>query len=168
MVFRKLAILVLLLMFAWAAPAFAQSSQGATSRWDQETVLHANNHPITVYRDPACSCCHRWVAHLKNHGFQVEDVPTDGVDAIKQQHGLPSGLTSCHTAIVEGYVMEGHVPADDIKRFLQARPNLVGLAVPDMPNGTPGMEVGDRKDPFSVMAFDRNGQTQVFKTYESY
>lgn len=123
---------------------------------------------ITVYRSPNCGCCGGWIAHAKQHGFQVTDIKTDDMEAIKQKYNLPSELASCHTTIVDGYVMEGHIPLDDIKRFLTQKPDYAGLAVPGMPIGTPGMESGDMKQPFAVVAFTDEGEVEVFKEYQSY
>lgn len=118
-----------------------------------------------VYRDPSCSCCGGWIDHLAEQGFQPKSIPTDDMDALKQQYGVPEALTSCHTAVIDGYVIEGHVPADDIKRLLAERPHIVGIAVPGMPVGTPGMESGDDRDSFSVLSFDEQGNTEVFNEY---
>ncbi len=124
---------------------------------------------LTVYRSPSCGCCGTWVDHAKKYGFTIEDIKTEDMEAVKQQHNVPVELASCHTAIIDGYVMEGHIPADDIKRFLAEKPdNLVGLAVPGMPIGTPGMESRDIKQPFQVLAFNDKGEVEVFKDYQSY
>lgn len=120
---------------------------------------------IVVYRDPSCSCCGGWMEHLETQGFEATNMPTSDVDALKQQYGIPDDLTSCHTAIVDGYVVEGHVPAEEIKRLLAERPNIVGIAVPGMPVGTPGMESGDERESFTVFSFDEQGNTEVFNHY---
>ena len=138
------------------------------SVWDKPTESYSGNKNITVYRSPSCGCCGIWIDHMKKHGFQITDIKTDDMEAIKQQHNLPSNLASCHTSIIDGYVMEGHIPADDIKRFLKQKPNAKGLAVPAMPLGTPGMEAGERKQPFDVLAFNDNENVEVFKHYENY
>lgn len=138
------------------------------SVWDNPTESYSGNKNITVYRSPSCGCCGVWIEHMKKHGFQVTDIKTDDMEAIKQQHNLPLNLASCHTAIIDGYIMEGHIPADDIKRFLKQKPNFKGLTVPAMPLGTPGMEAGNRKQPFDVMAFNSNGTVEVFKHYKNY
>ena len=119
----------------------------------------------TVYRSPECSCCGGWIKHLKAQGFRIKDFPTPDIDLVKQKYHVPDNLTSCHTAIVNGHVIEGHVPADDIKRLLQDSPNTLGLSVPQMPVGTPGMEMGNQKDPFSVFSFDRHSRIAVYKDY---
>jgi|GEM_PF-372836 len=121
----------------------------------------------TVYRSPDCSCCGGWIDHLKVQGFEIQDFPTSEIEVVKQKYKVPDDLTSCHTAIVNGYVIEGHVPADDIKRLLQEKPNIAGLSVPNMPVGTPGMEIGNQKDPFAVFSFDHKGSVAVFNEYPS-
>ncbi len=123
---------------------------------------------IVVYRSPACGCCGKWLQHLKAHHFNVHDVITENMDAIKQQYGVPVNLASCHTAIAEGYIVEGHVPAADIKKMLKDKPDILGLTVPGMVTGTPGMEMGGKKDPFDVIAFDINGKFKLFNHYKKY
>ncbi len=140
------------------------------SVWDKETEPNYSGiTEMTVYRSPACGCCGVWVEHAKKHGFKIEDIKTEEMEAIKQQHNVPAELASCHTTIIDGYVMEGHIPADDIKRFLAQKPDdLIGLAVPGMPIGTPGMEAKDIKQPFQVLAFNDQGEVEVFQEYQSY
>ncbi len=140
-----------------------------TSIWDKETESYSGKREITVYRSPSCGCCGAWIEHMQKHGFKIkEDIKTDEMEAIKQKYNLPQDLASCHTAIINGYVMEGHIPADDIKHFLQQKPKFTGLAVPGMPLGTPGMESGNRKQPFAIVAFDKKGKVEVFKEYQNY
>ncbi len=134
---------------------------------DKQTALKAKAADVTVYRSPDCSCCGGWINHLKAQGFEIKDFPTPDIEAVKQKYNVPDNLTSCHTAIVNGYVIEGHVPADDIKRLLQEKPNVAGLSVPQMPVGTPGMEIGNQKDPFTVFSFDRKHTVVVFNQYPS-
>lgn len=140
------------------------------SVWDQETEPnYTGTKNITVYRSPSCGCCGVWLEHAQKHGFKVEDIKTEKMEALKQKYGVPPQLASCHTAIVDGYVMEGHIPVDDIKRFLTEKPEeFVGLSVPGMPLGSPGMEAGDIKQPFQVLAFNKQGEVKVFKDYQSY
>ncbi len=121
---------------------------------------------IVVHRSPTCMCCGKWLAHLKENNFNVKDIVTDDVQAIKDKHGVTQDLASCHTAIVDGYVIEGHVPANDIKTLLKTKPKVVGLAVPGMVNGSPGMEMGDKKDPYKVVSFDSEKQVKEFNSYE--
>ena len=151
--------------------AIANDTNTATlvSVWDKETEpSYSGTKEITVYRSPNCGCCGGWVEHARKHGFKVEDIKTDDLEALKQKYNIPTELAACHTTIVDGYVMEGHIPADDIKRFLQEKPELAGLAVPGMPLGTPGMEAGERKQPFQVLAFNDRGEVEVFNEYQSY
>lgn len=127
-------------------------------------VVHAAEPEITVYKSPTCGCCTKWVDHLKEKGFEVESVDVRDLNRIKVMAEVNPELASCHTAVVDGYVIEGHVPADDIKRLLMERPEVKGLTVPGMPHGSPGMETG-RQDPYQVLTFDADGNTGVFARY---
>ncbi|WP_107670543.1 DUF411 domain-containing protein [Cyanothece sp. BG0011] len=138
------------------------------SNWDMVNESYNGNMSMTVYRSPSCGCCGIWVDHAKKHGFEITDIKTDDMASIKQKHNISSDLESCHTAIIDGYVMEGHIPADDIKRFLKEKPDMIGLSVPGMPIGTPGMEAGNTKQPFAVFAINKDGSAQVYKEYETY
>ena len=120
---------------------------------------------ITVYRNPSCSCCGGWMDYLTTQGFQPRNVLTSDMNALKQQYGVPNDLASCHTAVINGYVIEGHIPANDIKRLLAEQPTVTGIAVPEMPIGTPGMESGDVREPFTVFSFDQQGNTEAFNQY---
>ena len=114
-----------------------------------------------MYKSPTCGCCASWVDHLRAYGFPTETVETDDVQAVKAEHGVPAALQSCHTAVVDGYVVEGHVPAADVARLLSEAPEATGLAVPGMPVGSPGMEQGDAVQPYDVLLV-ADGQTSVF------
>ena len=116
---------------------------------------------ITVYKSPTCSCCKSWIEHLEKHGYRVDAKDTPDMAAVKQTLGVPSGLTACHTAVVNGYLIEGHVPAPDIDRLLAQKPTIAGLAVPGMPSGSPGME-GSVPQHYQVLSFDKTGKTGVF------
>lgn len=118
---------------------------------------------VTVYKSPTCGCCEDWIDHMREHGFQVEAVDQDNVMPIKEKYGVPRAMSSCHTAVVDGYALEGHVPADVVQRLLKERPPVLGIAVPGMPIGSPGMEQGDRKDPYEVYTFDKNGPVGVYE-----
>jgi hypothetical protein len=120
---------------------------------------------ITVYRSPTCGCCGKWIDHLKENNFDVKDIVSDEMDVIKARHGVPKEMASCHTAIVDGYVVEGHVPASDIINMLKTRPKVAGLAVPGMVTGSPGMEMGGRVDPYDVMSFDKENHFQIYHRY---
>ena len=119
---------------------------------------------ITVYKDPGCRCCKNWIDHLIKHGYGVDAKDTPAMAEVKRTLGVPDALTSCHTAVVNGYLIEGHVPAADIARLLKQKPKVVGLAVPGMPMGPPGME-GPASQHYQVLSFDKNGKTKVFATY---
>jgi len=121
---------------------------------------------VTVYKSPACECCGKWVEHLRNSGFRVATVDREDVTPVKEQYGVTEQLASCHTAIVGGYVVEGHVPAEDIKRLLRERPAVTGIAAPGMPVGAPGMEMpGNPGEPYDIVSFDRQGKTRVFASH---
>lgn len=122
---------------------------------------HPKQPVITVYRDPNCGCCTKWIEHLIKHGFRVTDKKSNEMSEIKRGLGVPEKTESCHTGVVNGYVIEGHVPASDIKRLLKEKPKVAGLAVPGMPMGSPGME-GPRTDRYEVLSFDKAGVTKVF------
>jgi hypothetical protein len=128
------------------------------------TVVHAAEPEITVYKTPTCGCCTKWVDHLQENGLEVNSVDVRDLNRVKAMAGVSPELASCHTAMVDGYVIEGHVPADDIKRLLTERPEVRGLAVPGMPHGSPGMETG-RRDSYQVLTFDAHGNTRVFARY---
>lgn len=119
---------------------------------------------MTVYRDPSCGCCEAWAGIARNAGFQVAVIDRQDMPTIKRRYGVPEELASCHTTIVGGYAVEGHVPIADVRRLLKERPaGVKGLAVPGMPRGSPGMEMPDgSRDRFQVLAFDAAGKTSVF------
>jgi hypothetical protein len=122
---------------------------------------------IVVNRSPTCSCCGKWVEHLKQNNFNVKDVVSDDMQSIKNKYGVTQELASCHTALVNGYVVEGHVPTNDIRTLLKNKPEVVGITVPGMPSGTPGMEMGGKKDAYQVISFDKKNQQQVFNSYQA-
>jgi hypothetical protein len=122
---------------------------------------HGAKPEITVYKSPTCRCCTGWVEHLRKHGFKVIVKETADMDAIKSDLGVPRELGSCHTAIVGKYVIEGHVPAADIDRLLKTKPKIAGIAVPGMPAGSPGMEVG-RTEKYDVVTFGPGQKSSVF------
>lgn len=129
-----------------------------------DSGVQAGLEPITVYKSPTCGCCIKWVRHLEDNGFKVEAINRKDMSVIKSENGVPRRLASCHTAIIDGYVIEGHVPAADIKRLLKERPDVTGLTAPGMPMGSPGME-GPRQDRYDVLTFTREGDTTVFSRY---
>ena len=141
-----------------AAVLMFAGSVGMTAQGRQTTV--------EVYKSPTCGCCSKWVDHLRSHGFVVRTTETEAVDQLKTKHGVPRQVRSCHTALVDGYVVEGHVPAADVQRLLKERPSIAGIGVPGMPIGSPGMEVaGVKPQVFDVIAFAKDGSTRVFASH---
>ena len=120
---------------------------------------------MVVHKTPTCGCCNAWVDHLRAAGFTVETVDVPDTTPIASRLGVPDTLRSCHTAEIGGYAIEGHVPAADIRRLLALQPDADGLAVPGMPIGSPGMEMGDQHDSYQVILFDREGGQQTFASY---
>jgi len=149
-----------------ALSAEVATLSGAGSARTPIPLDHPDPIDIRVYASPSCGCCSLWVDHLEENGFAVETVYREDMGVVKQSFGISDRLASCHTGIVNGYVVEGHVPAGDIRLFLAEAPGDVrGLAVPGMPIGSPGMEMGDRVDPYDVLAFRADGSTAVFASY---
>jgi len=122
---------------------------------------------IEVWKSPSCDCCTGWVEHLQDNGFavKVKDTSLAMLDQIKRQAGITDKLASCHTGKIDGYVVEGHVPAADIKRLVSEKPDVAGLTVPGMPIGSPGMEVDDKREPYDVLLLRKDGTTEVFAKY---
>ena|SRR6516164_11329973 len=147
---RALASLILLVsggLFTWSASAQAPTPAGS----------------VTVYKSPTCGCCSKWIEHMRANGFVVASYDVEDIAAIKSKHGVPAQAASCHTALVDGYVVEGHVPADVVKRMLRERPKVSGIATPGMPMGSPGMEVpSGTKEAYAILAFDASGKQTVF------
>jgi hypothetical protein len=119
---------------------------------------------VAVYKSPWCGCCEQWIGHMRSQGHKVAVQDMEDLDAIKKMAGVPEDLQSCHTAFVDGYVLEGHVPAADLARLLAERPEARGLAVPGMPGGSPGME-GAEAEPYDVILFLTGGGRQVFSRH---
>ena len=140
--------------------AIALTSQAAFA----QTKATAAKTPLTVYKTPTCGCCGSWVQHMEANGFASTTTNLPDLAAIKAKHGVPARLQSCHTSLVGGYVIEGHVPAADIRRLLKERPKIVGLAAPGMPAGSPGMDVPNSPG-YDVLAFDKDGNTKVFASH---
>jgi hypothetical protein len=116
---------------------------------------------LTVHKTPTCGCCAKWVDHMRAHGFKVVTRDYATMDSVNRALGVPTELQTCHTATVGTYIVEGHVPAEDVTRLLREKPMVAGLVVPGMPSGSPGME-GPRKDVYEVLTFDKSGNTKVF------
>ncbi len=119
---------------------------------------------IKVWKTPTCGCCGKWVQHMQAAGFRLEVTDVANVDPIKTANGLPLNLASCHTALVGGYVVEGHVPASDVRRLLAEKPDIVGLTAPGMPPGSPGMDVPGSPS-FDVLSLGKDGKTAVYATH---
>ena len=136
----------------------------ATAVWSNP--IRADGLPaMTVWKTPWCGCCGNWVDHMRDQGFSVAVRQVEDLDPIKRMAAVPEKLQSCHTAHVGGYVIEGHVPAADVKRLLSSRPDALGLAVPGMPSGSPGMENGMR-DPYDVLLIGRDDHIERFGSYD--
>jgi hypothetical protein len=145
---------VVALLSAFAAPALAQSMPAAE---------------IEVYKSPTCGCCNDWIRHLQADGFKVKATDVPESRHYRARFGMPQKLGSCHTAVVAGYVIEGHVPAREIRRLLRERPRALGLSVPGMPVGSPGMdspEYNGQVDPYDVLLVQADGRASVFASYE--
>lgn len=134
------------------APLFAQAADPVT---------------LDVYRDPNCGCCKAWISHLRDNGLQVNDHVENDMAAVKERLGVPHRLGSCHTGVIDGKFVEGHVPARNVLR-LRERADLIGAAVPGMPIGSPGMEMGDRQDAYQVVGLDSQGRESVLAEYPAH
>ncbi|WP_294636248.1 DUF411 domain-containing protein [uncultured Aquabacterium sp.] len=145
--------------------ALLQFALGAVALSTLPAQAGAGLPEVEVFKNPSCGCCGAWVDHMKAAGFSVKVVEVPDTGPVRQRLGMPERFGSCHTATVGGYTLEGHVPADEVKRLLKTRPRAVGLAVPGMPIGSPGMEMGPRLDPYKVLLVDRTGQATVFASY---
>jgi len=170
--YRKMGVFLLMGMTAlWltgcsntddGAKAAAKVSPAATSA----SATAKTKPAVVMYKSPNCECCTGWAEHLRKDGFSVVVNKREDMDAIKTKFGVSEKLASCHTAIVDGYVIEGHVPAADVERLLKERPDIVGLTAPGMPMKSPGMQaVGQQPQGYSVLAFDKDGNTTVFHRY---
>jgi hypothetical protein len=147
--------------FLAAAAAIAAATATVGTRAAPGQVL------LEVWKSPSCGCCKDWMRHMEAHGFQVRAHDT-GNTAMRQRMKIPLELGSCHTALVGRYAIEGHVPAKDVLRLIKERPDAIGLAVPGMPVGSPGMdgpEYGERRDPYDVLLVRADGSTSVFSSY---
>jgi hypothetical protein len=148
---------VLVGILATAAPASGGELQ-------QRRGAPAAKPSISVWKTATCGCCGLWVEHMRQSGFDAAVVDVPDLEPIKQKLGVPPRLASCHTALVNGFVVEGHIPADAVRRLLKERPAVAGIAVPGMPIGSPGMEVpGGHKQPYAIVAFDKQGKQSLFE-----
>jgi len=146
---RRPLALVATLAFAaaFAAPAFSAGDE------------------VVMYKDPNCGCCGKWAEHMRAAGFKVKEIKSAEMSSVKREAGVPQALGSCHTAKVGGYVIEGHVPAADVKRLLAEKPKVAGIAAPGMPMGSPGMEGPYPADRYEVVSFAADGKTRVFASH---
>lgn len=159
--------LIIALALLMAACGEQEPPQPAASPAASEQQAASNTAKLLeVYKSPTCGCCGAWVEHMKTHGYEVVVHEVDNLQPIKEKAGILPGTGSCHTAFIEGYVIEGHVPASDVDRLLKEKPQAKGLTVPGMPAGSPGMEMGDRVDDYDVLLFDEQG-TQVFSHHSA-
>ena len=147
-----------------ATPLTSVADPAAVHPATSDAVAVPSQPTVTVYKSPTCGCCSKWADHLRENGFTVETVDVQDLSAVKRRYGIPPALQSCHTAVVEGYVVEGHVPAADVRRLLAERPDAAGLTVPGMPIGSPGMEQGDTAEPYDVLLV-HDGETAVFASH---
>lgn len=126
-----------------------------------------STHKITVYKNPSCGCCVKWIDYLKSNNYEVTAINARNISSYKKKYGVPEKHAACHTAIIDGYVVEGHVTDRDIQKLLLTRPEGVkGITVPGMPVGTPGMEHGDHRQPYNVLSFDKQGNVKIFSRHE--
>ena len=153
---KRLPLVLSVIVVALVATAFVMWNQASA-----EAQVAPDKPSVTVYKSPTCGCCNKWVEHLEENGYAVESNDMPNVTPMKQRLGLPQQLASCHTAVVGGYVVEGHVPADVIDQLLEEKPDVVGIAVPGMPIGSPGME-GPNPQSYDVIAFTKDGGQEVY------
>ena len=129
------------------------------------SVFAMEGKTMTVYKSPSCGCCSDWIDIMKTKGFKIDVIETNEVNNIKQKAGLQAGQTSCHTAFVDGYVIEGHVDYSAIKKMLVEKPNILGITVPGMPIGSPGMEQGNTKQAYNILYVNKDGSTGVYEAH---
>ncbi len=125
----------------------------------------ADAEEMVMYKDPNCGCCGKWADHMRENGFAVKEISTREMGLVKSEAGVPRALGSCHTATIGGYIVEGHVPASDVKRLLAERPDVVGISAPGMPLGSPGMEGPYEAERYDVVSFDKRGKVEVFSSH---
>tara|TARA_R110001583_G_scaffold47759_1_gene149559 strand:+ start:896 stop:1435 length:540 start_codon:yes stop_codon:yes gene_type:complete len=167
---KKLALYtgVAAIVLAAGATTLAMQANEPTDSSTSMAAAGASGPAITIYKSPNCDCCQSWAEHLDANGFEITIVETDNLNEIKQQYDVPREMASCHTALIGDVVIEGHVPADDIVAYLEnPQFNTVGLSVPGMVQGSPGMETGKKED-YQVIAFSANGQQSVFREHNDY
>lgn len=152
---------VLIALFFTILPVSVEAQQTAVA--EVPSVNSESLPDIAIYRSESCGCCTKWGEHVETEGFRIQDKVVENMETFKQANGITPELSSCHTAVVDGYVIEGHVPAESIKKMLHERPDIRGLAAPGMPMGSPGMETaGVKAEAFDVLAIAHDGTTTVF------
>ncbi len=152
--------------FDWRRRAYLLGALGATvALWQGLALAHGEHRLVTVWKDADCGCCNAWIKHLQANGFKVVSADVPDTAPIRKDLNMPATLGSCHTAVVEDYVIEGHVPAREINRLLKEKPRALGLSVPGMPVGSPGMEMGTKRTPYKVLLVLQNGSTRVYQSY---
>ncbi|OCL83678.1 DUF411 domain-containing protein [Arcobacter porcinus] len=129
-------------------------------------IFAMQNKTMTVFKSPYCGCCTEWIDIMKKEGFNIKTINTNDVNTIKQKAGLQAGQASCHTAFVDGYVVEGHVNYSAIKKMLEEKPDIIGLTVPGMPIGSPGMEQDNIKEPYDILFINKDGTTGVYESHK--
>lgn len=144
---------------------FLSAVAGAAALATLPVTAAATLPEVEVFKSPTCGCCGQWADHLKAAGFKVKVTMVNDIGAARKRLGMPDKFGSCHTATVGGYSLEGHVPADEVKKLLATKPVAIGLAVPGMPPSSPGMDVPNRKDPYEVLLIDKRGNSAVFGKY---
>lgn len=130
-----------------------------------QEAAEAEEARLVVYHDPNCGCCSQWIEHMEANGFEVQSIQDANINAVKQRLGVPADLPACHTATIGDYVIEGHVPAADVRKLLEQQPDARGLSVPGMPLGSPGMEHNGQRQAYDVVLFDESGAVSVFTHY---
>jgi hypothetical protein len=154
--------------------SFGQEESAAAASVGSDTTVADSKSAslsIEVFKSPRCGCCEQWIEHLEKHGFDVNTTTVKNMSLVKAEHQIPREMMSCHTGVIDGLVVEGHVPANDIKNYLAQRTAssddaVIGLSIPGMPHGSPGMETG-RKDDYAVLAFTAAGEAEVVKHYDN-
>ena len=160
-------LLALAAVLTLAACEVGETVEDMTAEQPTETAVVSADAPLlTVYKTPTCGCCKAWAAYMEREGFRVESRDVADLAAVKDSLGVPSDLASCHTGVVDGYVVEGHVPAEHVRRLLAERPDARGLTVPGMPIGSPGMEQGDLRQPYDVLVVGEGGEAAVYAHVE--
>jgi hypothetical protein len=150
-------------MLRWPFAALAVAAFGALPA----AAAPAAKVSVEVWKTPNCGCCREWVAHLQTNGFEVVTHDVKDTSPVREKLGLPQKFGSCHTAKLGDYVLEGHVPAQEIRRLLREKPDARGLAVPGMPVGSPGMEMGSTRDAYDVLLVLKNGDSRIYQSYPS-